>query len=128
MAHYISADHSSKNDSSEDNDVGPDDQRATPPSRASLIEPQSISAALKSCMLDYKYVVDSASLTKCTDEVPLDLWQEQYTRLQRWASNIGAYAQGVASLEHRLREAPSILQHVNSLIRNVRSDIVGADS
>ena len=98
-------------------------QELTPSLPNPLVQLQSISACLKECMLDYRHTLDSAALVSCATEVPVDLWQEQYTRLQRWAANIGAYAQGTSSLEYRLREAPSILEHVNSLIRSVKADI-----
>ena len=91
-------------------------------------KPQSISDRLKCCMLDFKHMLDSTSLAKCTQEVPLDLWHEQYQRLQGWASNIGAYAQDASSLEYRLREASRILEHVDSLIRSIRADLADIEN
>ena len=103
---------------------GPEHEPATTYSE----QPQGISAGLKRCMLRFKHLLDSTPLDKCAQEIPVDLWQEQYRRLQGWASNIGAYAQDTASLEYRLREASRILQHVDSLIRSVQADIADVES
>ena len=91
-------------------------------------QPQGISVCLKRCMLRFKYLLENTPLDKCAQEIPVDLWQEQYRRLQGWASNIGAYAQDTSSVEFRLREASRILQHVDSLIRSVQADIADVKS
>ena len=98
------------------------------PSAVSHQDPwQSISCRLKRIMIDFKQLLDSGPLARFAQEVPLELWAEQKTRLQRWASNIGAYAQDNSSLEFRLREAPSILQHVGSLMRSIQTGVVEVD-
>ena len=50
---------------------------------------QSIPVSLKRCMMALSHIFQSRIAAHIAHEVPPELWQEQYTRLQRWTSAFG---------------------------------------
>ena len=49
------------------------------------------------------------------------LIEDQLGRLSIWAANMGVFAPGRASMDHRLREAPDVLRIVVALLSLVKS-------
>ncbi|ETS87206.1 hypothetical protein PFICI_01034 [Pestalotiopsis fici W106-1] len=47
------------------------------------------------------------------------LFEDQLARFSIWASDIGVFASGRASIDHRLREVPDVADAVTSLLENV---------
>ena len=79
----------------------------------------SIAATARECVI---------SLDRCLGQAhpvlpPQDatLIEDQLGRFSIWAGNIGVFARGRASMDHRLREAPDIQRLVVGLVNLVKS-------
>jgi hypothetical protein len=53
----------------------------------------------------------------------LSLVEDQFARFSTWAANIGVFAPGRASMDHRLREAPYVQGAVTGLLETVNNRV-----
>jgi hypothetical protein len=69
------------------------------------------------------------SFNECLRQIaPLDpqkqsLIENEFARLSIWTSNIGVFASGRASMDHRLREAPDVQRLVIGLLKLINGRI-----
>lgn len=74
----------------------------------------TIATCSQACVKDFKHLV-------ALDE---DIWAEdQMARFKIWATNLGVFASGHASIEHRLRDNSEIYNLILQLLLTLRANL-----
>lgn len=81
----------------------------------------SVAMQVHACLDDFQGVLTSKANTEpyLTRKLPLVSLQDKVGRFRLWCGNSGAHRSGIASLDHKLREASHIRDRVISLLRNL---------